>query len=255
MIRVNFLLLAAFLITLSGWSQTCLVREMVQERVNEKGESKEKATYAFSYYEDNTLKEIKIENDYPENNISKDNTNTLKFEKIPLGTKITWFWNGEYDTHFVLTSNSFLEFDGDDENDLDTENADEYLLTYEEGKLIYDEDSGITNTWEGGLVTKSKKVGRKTTWTTTYEYADIPNPFFNFHELGIIDISVSNFIPFFYTLSSKLWISEETTATKEGVEVAYDKEDKYNHTTNKNGCVEQFVVQERIDKVIFTFKY
>ncbi len=253
MMKTIFLSLMAtiFCITVAT-SQSCLLKEFKQERVNEKGESKEVLEYQLFYAPDGKLKEIKIE----DNSTTDGSTlHLLKFERVELGRKITWFWDGEYDTHFILTNDGLLEFNGDNENDTNVENADTYPLTFENGKLTFDEDGNTTYNWKEEVINQSIRQGRKFKNTTVFTYTDVANPLHGLFELGVIEISVGNFVPLIYTLPAKLLATEDITREKEGVKQEYNGADKFSHTLNKSGCPEQFVVDKGNDKVIYTFAY
>ncbi len=253
--KAKFVSVCCIVIFLSfqSWAQECLVKELTQESFNENGESKERLQYSFSYTPNRELKEITIK----DNSTTDGSTNhTLKFEQVALGRKITWFWDGEYDSHYILSKEGLLEFASDDENDVNPENADKYPLVFENNQLTFDEDSNTTYSWKDSLVTTSIRQGRKFKNTTVFGYADVPNPFYGLFELGAISISVDNFIPVLYTMPTKLFASEEVTQEKEGVKQDYDKTDKFSHTINQNQCVEQFTVDKgRRGKLVFTFTY
>jgi len=93
-----------------------------------------------------------------------------------------------------------LEFGGDDESDVDPENAAIYPLVFENGKLTFGRENNKIYTWESSLVTKSTQQDRKFKNTTIFSYTDVTNSFYGLFDLGVINISIGNFIPILCTL-------------------------------------------------------
>ena len=249
-------LFALFLISFfySNWgtAQKCTLKELKQERFDEEGNSKELLQYQFFFATDGALEKIQIK----DNSTSSRNTeHILKFENVGQGRKITWFWDGEYDTHFILTKDHLFEFANDDGNDMDFENADTYPLTFTNGKLTFDEDGNITYNWEDDLVRQTVREGRKFKTTIDFTYTDVSNPLYGLLELGIIEISVGNFIELLHTLPAKLLATENRNRESGGVEEEYNSADQYAHTIKNGNCPEQFSVVQGRDKLVYTFIY
>ncbi|QLG44330.1 hypothetical protein [Costertonia aggregata] len=247
--KIVYSLIMVLFFQAQSWAQTCAVKQMVQEEFNEEGESIEKKTYTLYYNQENVLEEVQIQTE-------EEDLNTLKFEKIGSDTKITWFLDGEYDRHFLVTNASILVFDGQDQNSFDVDYADEYLLTFENNLLTKIDDNRVFY-WELGNVIKSESIGKKGKSVTTYSYINAPNPFLSLHKLGAIDVLAnSDFIPYIYTLSSQVINSEESVRIRNGEMTSNPgKDHKYSHKVNQDGCVIEFTEHAPYHKLMYTFKY
>jgi len=246
--KYSLSLICTLFLTLICWSQNCLPDELEVERFDRNGKSAELSKYQFTYDDKGKIQKVRIEADESEQ--------ILKFEQVDLGKKITWLWDGEYDSHYVITSSDFFVFE--DENDLNPENAEKYKVVYENGaikQVHYSDTNNETFTKENGVVIKSVVKEVKLTRHTNYTYKDVSNPFFNLQELGFIQLYADNFIPLFLTLSEKVLASEKSTILKDGIETIQEHNNTYDHTTNTNGCPSEFTIQEKFDKVVYRISY
>lgn len=251
-INIPTLLIFALFFSTVVTAQNCVLKELKQELFDGQGNSQEMLQYQFFFAADGTLEKIQIK----DNSTSSRNTeHILKFENVEQGRKIAWFWDGEYETHFVLTKDSLLEFANDDENDMNAENAETYPLKFSNGKLTFDEDGNTTYNWKDDVIQQTVREGRKFRTTTDFTYTNVPNPLYGLLELGIIEISVGNFIQLLHTLPTQLLATENRTREREGVEEEYNKADQYSHTIKNGVCPEQFIIVQGSDKLVYTFIY
>ena len=252
--KTFFLSLLTILSIAISWSQNCVPIGLEIEFFDVNGESKELYNYNFSYYPEGGLKEVKI--------LEKDEaTHTLKFEKVASGAKIIWYWDGEYDSHYVVTPTSIYEF-GDDENDVDIKNADDaYSITIENNKLTkahYSSSTEQTLSYENDLLVKAighKKNTDKTNkkWMEEYTYTDSTNPLYYLQELGYLYIFSKNFINLNITLFKKIPSKNKYTFYENGEEKVGLT--NYNYKLKENNCPEEFESQDKYGKTVYRFTY
>ena len=245
-----FFLLTFFSILFS-WSQECIPSGLEVEFLDKNGESEELYNYDFSYTIEGRLKEAKIV-------VRDEATHILKFEKVETGTKITWFWDDEYDSHYLITPSGLFEFD--EENSMDIENAEKLAISIENNLLTkydYSSKTEQTNNYESNLLIKA--IGTKKTnsnhivWTNEYAYTNVVNPFYYLKDLGYLQISADNFVELYLTLSNKLLATYKYTSYKNGEEKV--QQINYSHILNDNDCPIEFIDEDKSGKIIYRFSY